>query len=94
MQEAVRHHDMTALTHGKFTGEGPRGVTVTRIVPFNKTLAVRHAKTIKKWQREYKGGVKKFLLNRLVDFSIKWVGGVWGTAGPLRKMMTCEKRVG
>ena len=43
-----------------------------------------------------KGGVKKFLLNRLVDFSIKWVGGGggWVTAGPLRKMMTCEKWVG
>ena len=24
----------------------------------------------------YKGGVQKFMLNRLVDFSIKWVGGV------------------
>ena len=62
MQEAARHHDMTALTHGKFTGEGPRGVTVTRIVPFNKTLAVRHAKTIKKWQREYQKFVSEFPL--------------------------------
>ena len=29
---------------------------------------------ILKWK--FKGGVQKFLLNRLVDFSIKWVGGV------------------
>ena len=29
------------------------------------------------------GRVQKFLLNRLVEFAIKWVGG--GTAGPLRK---------
>ena len=28
------------------------------------------------WTRPHKGGVQKFLLNRLVDFSIKWVGGV------------------
>ena len=35
------------------------------------------------------GGVQKFLLNRLVEFSIKWVGGYrWSTKEK------CEKKTG
>ena len=37
-----------------------------------------------------KGRVKKFMLGKLVDFSIKWVGGLWIWIYPNFKIFCCD----
>ena len=59
LQEAIENHDNIALSHGKFV-INKTFPTVTRIVPFNKTLALKHKKKVKRWQTKFSEYVDKF----------------------------------
>ena len=59
LQEAIESHDNIALSHGKFV-INKMFPTVTRIVPFNQTLAERHKKKVRRWQKKFAEFVEKF----------------------------------
>ena len=62
LMESIKYHDKMALKYGKFSNEADvdGNVSVTRIVPFNETLAQKHAKKIKKWKKNFAKFVDTF----------------------------------
>ena len=62
LNEAIKYHDQQALKFGKFSNaaEVDGNVSVTRIVPYNETLAQKHAKKIKKWKKKFAKFVESF----------------------------------
>ena len=60
LNQSIKYHDELALKYGKFSSEADTDVSVTRIVPFNETLAQKHAKKIKKWKKSYAKFVDSF----------------------------------
>ena len=59
LHEAIQSHDRIALSHGKFVISKTFPL-VTRIVPFNQTLAERHRKKVARWQRKFSEYVERF----------------------------------
>ena len=60
LTEAVKYHDSMALKYGKFSNTVEENPAVTRIVPFNETLARSSAKKVKKWKKKFEKFVAKF----------------------------------
>ena len=62
LNQSIKYHDELALKYGKFTNEADvdGNVSVTRIVPFNETLARQHAKKIRKWKKSFAKFVDSF----------------------------------
>ena len=60
LQESIRYHDNLALRHGKFSNSADEDAAVTRIVPFNKTLAEANGKKIRKWKKKFERFVEAF----------------------------------
>ena len=59
LDEAIQTHDKIALSHGKFVISKTFPL-LTRIVPFNQTLAERHSKRVARWQRKFSEYVARF----------------------------------
>ena len=59
LHEAIQSHDKIALSHGKFVISKTFPL-LTRIVPFNHTLAERHSKKVARWQRKFSEYVQRF----------------------------------
>ena len=59
LREAIGTHDSIALSHGKFV-INKTFPTVTRIIPFNRTLANRHRRKVRTWERKFAEFVERF----------------------------------